>query len=102
MATFFYPESKFTFGKYKGQLVAEILQNDPEYIQWCVDNIHWFRFKYEPVITEVGLILEKDDVVSDSVFFEQEPSFQDWDEMQDEEDDDYGLGFDYDGHVYEL
>ena len=32
----------FTFGKYKGRSVLDILNEDPAYVEWCVNNIKWF------------------------------------------------------------
>ena len=39
---------RITFGKYKpvdeeGKLIKWIIQNDPEYILWCLENIEWFE-----------------------------------------------------------
>jgi hypothetical protein len=33
----------FTFGKYKGSKVDDIIWFDPLYVQWCVDNVKWFE-----------------------------------------------------------
>lgn len=27
------------FGKYKGKLIGDIIQEDPNYLQWCCDNL---------------------------------------------------------------
>ncbi len=27
------------FGKYKGRSIQVIIETDPQYLQWCVDNI---------------------------------------------------------------
>lgn len=27
------------FGKYKGKLIGDIIQEDPSYLQWCCDNL---------------------------------------------------------------
>ena len=32
----------FTFGKYKGRYVMDILNENPAYVEWCVNNIKWF------------------------------------------------------------
>ena len=26
------------FGKYKGEYIADVMSNDPKYIQWIIDN----------------------------------------------------------------
>ena len=31
-------ESEFTFGKYKGSQVEDVIEDDPEYIRWLCEN----------------------------------------------------------------
>lgn len=33
---------KFTFGKHKSKTVSQILDNDPGYLKWAMDNVDWF------------------------------------------------------------
>ncbi len=33
----------FTFGKYKGRSIIDVLNENPFYVEWCVNNIKWFR-----------------------------------------------------------
>ena len=35
-------DDELTFGKYRGRTVAWVLREDPQYIQWCVENVTWF------------------------------------------------------------
>lgn len=32
----------FTFGKYKGRSVIDVLNENPAYVEWCINNIKWF------------------------------------------------------------
>lgn len=32
-----------TFGKYKGETIAEVAKHNPLYIKWCVLNLSWFE-----------------------------------------------------------
>lgn len=32
-------KSAMPFGKYKGKMVGEIVNEDPSYLQWCMDNL---------------------------------------------------------------
>ena len=32
----------FHFGKYKGEILKDVLEEDPNYIIWCSDSIDWF------------------------------------------------------------
>lgn len=38
---------KLNFGKYRGRTIDEILDEDPTYIRWCIDNIYWFKLSKE-------------------------------------------------------
>lgn len=31
----------FTFGKYKGEKLIDVLDTDARYVKWCLDNIPW-------------------------------------------------------------
>lgn len=33
----------FQFGKHKGLLVTEVLEEDPQYILWASENVHGFN-----------------------------------------------------------
>lgn len=35
-------ESRFNFGKHKGQTCKEVYQKDVQYISWCFQKIDWF------------------------------------------------------------
>lgn len=37
----------FTFGKYKGLSVNEILDDDPSYLVWANKEVQWFKLKKE-------------------------------------------------------
>lgn len=37
-------EDEFTFGKHKGETVAEVCDDDPGYILWASKNIDWIEF----------------------------------------------------------
>jgi len=32
----------FPFGQYKGELVGDIVQKDPVYIRWVMENTEWY------------------------------------------------------------
>lgn len=38
---------KFTFGKWKGKCIGEIMMIDFQYIMWCIDNIPLFEMNEE-------------------------------------------------------
>ena len=35
--------SLFNFGKYKGKTLLHVIDNDPQYIIWCINNIKDFN-----------------------------------------------------------
>lgn len=36
-------KTKLTFGKYKGQNIDDVIQHNPLYIIWCLDNVLGFE-----------------------------------------------------------
>lgn len=36
-------DSLLKFGKYKGKVLEDVLNDDPEYLAWCLENIEWFE-----------------------------------------------------------
>lgn len=32
----------FSFGKYKGTHLKDVIDTDPQYVEWCLDNVDWF------------------------------------------------------------
>jgi hypothetical protein len=40
-------DRRFTFGKYKGKLVSEVIQNDPQYIEYLCTKIAWIFTDWE-------------------------------------------------------
>lgn len=34
---------KLTFGKHKGATIEEVIDDDPSYLEWAIDEIEWFE-----------------------------------------------------------
>ena len=49
-------ESIFTFGKFEGLTVSQVLINQPTYVNWCIENLDHFY------------ILEQDQLIIKSIF----------------------------------
>lgn len=49
---FYTLDTEFTFGKYKGKTVKEVLELHPNYIDWCAINLDHFYISDE-TITEI-------------------------------------------------
>lgn len=43
MQTHLKPTDAFTFGKYKGRLIKEVIEQDPSYVVWAADNVKGFN-----------------------------------------------------------
>lgn len=39
--------SKMYFGKYKGETIEDIIENDPQYVDWCLENVKHFSLNDE-------------------------------------------------------
>jgi len=50
---------KFTFGKYKGKLVSEVLKENPSYIKWVHENVDWITVP-DRILKEIPTQVEKD------------------------------------------
>ena len=35
-------DDELSFGKYKGKTVEEVLEDDPTYLRWCLENVPSF------------------------------------------------------------
>lgn len=40
-------DEKITFGKHKGVILKTVIDRNPSYIVWCVNNIEWFKLNQE-------------------------------------------------------
>ena len=51
-------ETKLWFGKYEGERIADVIDSDPSYLKWCLENLEQFA---EAV--DIGLAEEIDEAV---------------------------------------
>ena len=35
------------FGKYKGNTLQDVIDDDPRYVQWCINELEWFKVDQE-------------------------------------------------------
>lgn len=40
------------FGKHKGETVGDVMESDPGYLSWCVENIDWFEGRLKDGLLE--------------------------------------------------
>jgi hypothetical protein len=74
-------KSEFDFGQYNGETVEEILELDPQYVLWCINNVEYFnptKSVKEEAVAE-GSYCEPDDGDYDDAdnwfFWEEEQNF---------------------------
>ena len=63
--TTFKLKDKLTFGKYKGQSVDEVIDNDPDYLAWAVEEIDWFKLDEEAdkkLVAEIDISIADDSI----------------------------------------
>jgi hypothetical protein len=87
---FYYLETKFTSGKYKGQTLEEVFDKDPEYIDACLREDDNFLVT-EEVMDELQNIKPDYDFSDDAIDRRNEKE-KEFDSTADDEDED----FDYD------
>ena len=42
----------FTFGKFKDYTIQHVIDEEPNYVLWCIENIEWFDV--EPFIEDMA------------------------------------------------
>lgn len=35
---------KFFFGKHKGEFIMDVIENDTQYISWCLEHVDFLKF----------------------------------------------------------
>lgn len=99
-------DDKFHFGKFSGCTFAEVVEFNPDYIRWVVENVNGSICVFcDSVIEELQLVFPR---------FEISPSFEamrnqrvaeyedlEYEDYEDEDFDDHGYYDDYDSPTYE-
>ena len=86
-------ETEFTFGKYEGKTLREILEIQPEYLDWCAINLDHFYIS-EEVIDEIKTI-NSDFTISVEGNKKLSEKYEQWENEQEDFDDDYYDSEDY-------
>lgn len=93
-------DDNFNFGKFKGFSMADILDLEPSYVEWCMKNCTGMEFlMYDEVIDQIKIAYPKfcmDDrferIRNNRLRFRHEyPEFEDDDFESDEQDDIFSL-----------
>lgn len=59
---------KIGFGKYKGKTVQEILEDDPTYVRWLIDNVETFKMSPEDTRETLDRATEADLIEYDDYY----------------------------------
>jgi hypothetical protein len=100
---FYTLDTEFTFGKYEGKTVKEILEIQPAYLDWCAINLDHFYISDE-IIAEVKAIIPSF-VISDEGQSKLTEKYDTWESQQqdnddNDDDDDYSPSYEKYGGAY--
>lgn len=83
---FYNLDTEFTFGKYEGKTVREILELQPKYLDWCAINLDHFYIS-EKVIEEIKTIIT-DFKISEEGDNKLSEKYEKWESEQKDYNDD--------------
>lgn len=89
---FYTLDTEFTFGKYKGKTVREIIEIQPTYLEWCAINLDHFYISDE-IIEEIKVI-KPDFTITEEGQQKLAEKYSNWESKQ--QQDDYDDFDDYD------
>jgi hypothetical protein len=46
-------EEEIKFGKYKGETWEHVINEDPSYVAWCIDNVYLLSDEEKEELTEI-------------------------------------------------
>lgn len=46
-------DSVLKFGKYRGEKLGEVMDTDPKYLEWCLENVDWFAEAADEIADEI-------------------------------------------------
>jgi len=100
---FYTLDTEFTFGKFSGKTVKEILEIQPTYLDWCAINLDHFYISDE-IIAEVKAIIPSF-VISDEGQSKLTEKYETWESQQQDNDDnddydDYSPSYEKYGGAY--
>jgi hypothetical protein len=99
---FYTLDTEFTFGKYEGKTVKEVLELQPNYIDWCAINLDHFYISDE-AITEIKEI-KPDFTITEEGKQKLADKYSTWENEQEQDDyddyDDYSPSYEKYGGAY--
>ena len=78
-------DTEFTFGKFEGNTVRQILDLQPSYLDWCAINLDHFYIS-ENVIEEIKII-KPDFILTEEGRQKLDEKYSNWENDQDDYDD---------------
>ena len=100
---FYTLDTEFTFGKFSGKTIREVIEIQPDYIDWCATNLDHFYIADE-IITEVKAIIPSF-VISEEGQGKLPEKYETWESQQQDNDDnddydDYSPSYEKYGGAY--
>lgn len=68
----------YDFGKYKGKSLKQVIEDDINYVVWCLTDIPDFKLNNDAI---VHFIDNKDKIVINHTRIDQEPMNEFWEEL---------------------
>lgn len=84
---FYTLDTEFTFGKFQGKTVRQVIDNQPSYLDWCSLNLDHFYISNE-VIEEIKGVIP-DFKLSDEGVAKLNDKYEVWENEQENDYDDY-------------
>jgi hypothetical protein len=100
---FYTLDTEFTFGKFSGKTIREVIEIQPDYIDWCATNLDHFYITDE-IITEIKAIIPSF-VISEEGQSKLTEKYETWESQQQDNDDnddydDYSPSYEKYGGAY--
>jgi hypothetical protein len=97
---FYKLDTEFTFGKYSGKTIREVIEIQPDYIDWCAINLEHF-YIVDEIITEVKAIIPSF-AISEEGQSKLTEKYETWESQQENNDDndDYSSSYEKYGGAY--
>lgn len=92
-------KTEFTFGKFEGKTMEEVLNLQPDYIDWCAKNLDHFYISDE-TINELKA-LKPDFLLTQEASEILNSKYEKWDSERDDYDDNDNFEPDYDRDTFD-
>lgn len=90
---FYNLDTEFTFGKFEGKTIRDVIELQPSYLNWCSTNLDHFYISDE-ILTEIQIIKPNFRLTQESINSLKQ-KFDNWEIEQEDDADEDDLGYQY-------